>query len=311
MLAYFQPLQDILIDNRYRFDRKTGQGGFGTDTHTGHEVAIKLMEYRNDPRTLKDEAEIYRELASELGIPQVYWVGEEGSYCVLVFQLLGPSLEDLFNYCSRRFSLKTILLIANQAISRIKRIHQRFLHRDVKPDNFLFGTGRQGNIVYTVDFGLAEEFSSNEQYMGYQALPFDGTSRYASINNHKGLAIMGDDLESLGYMLVYFSRGSLPWQGLKAATDHEKREPVMQKKMGLSGEELCQDVLPTEFAKYIDYTRSLGFQGKPKYGYLRNLFRSRFRSEGFNYDNVFDWTIKRFNEVHGKASQPASTSTAN
>lgn len=106
-------------------------------------------------------------------------------------------------------------------------------------------------------------------------------------------------------MLVYFARSSLPWQGLKAATDHEKRELIKQKKMSLSGEELCRDLLPTEFARFIDYTRSLGFRDKPNYRYLRNLFRSRFRSEGFKYDSVFDWTMKRFDEVHGKVSQPA------
>ncbi|KAI3333804.1 casein kinase I isoform delta [Ustulina deusta] len=307
-------MKDILIDDRYRVDRKIGQGGFGlvysgTDMHTGDEVAIKLMESRKE---LEDEAKTYKELAGKVGIPRVYWFGEEGSYSVLVFELLGPSLEDLFNYCNRRFSLKTILLIADQAISRIERIHQRFLHRDVKPDNFLFGIGRQGNILYTIDFGLAKEFSNDEQYMGYQGLPFGGTCRYASINNHKGLEqSWGDDLESLGYMLIYFARGSLPWQGLKAATDHEKRELIKQKKMSLSGEELCRDLLPTEFARYIDYTRSLGFRDKPNYGYLRNLFRSRFRSEGFKYDSVFDWTMKRFDEVHGKVSQPAPQPPSN
>lgn len=110
----------------------------------------------------------------------------------------------------------------------------------------------------------------------------------------------GDDLESLGYMFVYFARGSLPWQGLKAATDDEKLELIKQKKISLSGEELCQDLLPTEFARYINYTRSLDPRDKPNYRYIRNLFRNRFKSEGFEYDHVFDWTVKRFFELHGK-----------
>ncbi|KAH9883632.1 casein kinase I isoform delta [Xylariomycetidae sp. FL2044] len=303
-------MKDILVHQRYRVDRKIGQGGFGlvysgTDMHTGNEIAIKLMEYCNDPGVLEGEAEIYKALASEVGIPEVYWFGEEGSYHALVFQLLGPSLEDLFNYCGRRFSLKTILLIADQAISRIERLHRRFIHRDIKPDNFLMGTGKQGNLLYTIDFGLSKESTDDEHHQGYQGLPFGGTSHYASINNHKGLEqSFGDDLESLGYMLVYFARGSLPWQGLKGKTDHERRDLIKQKKMSLSGNELCRDLLPCEFAQYIDYTRSLGFQDKPDYRYLRDLFRSRFISEGFQYNNVFDWTIKRFDEVHGKASQP-------
>ena len=145
------------------------------------------MEYRNAPRELADELETYQALAGEVGIPRVYWYGNEGLYYVLVLELLGPSLEDLLNYCDRRFSLKTILLIADQAVSRIERIHRRFLHRDIKPENFLFGIGKQGNILYTIDFGLAKEFSDNEQHNCYQGLPFGGTARYASINNHKGL----------------------------------------------------------------------------------------------------------------------------
>ncbi|KAI1117389.1 casein kinase I isoform delta [Nemania sp. NC0429] len=266
-----------MIDSRYRVDRKIAQGGFGlvysgTDTQTGDEVAIKLIDYQQDHRQLADEAEKYKVLAGEVGIPQVYWLGEEGSYSVLVFQLLGPSLGDLFNYCGGRFSLKTILLIADQAISRIKRIHRRFLHRDIKPENFVLGVGRQGNILYTIDFGMAKEFSDGELYKGRQGLPFGGTSRYASINNHKGLEqSWGDDLESLGYMFVYFAGGSLPWQGLKAATEEEHRELIKERKMSVSGEDLCRDLLPPEFAKYIDYTRSLGFGDKPNYSYLRGF----------------------------------------
>ncbi|CAJ2508628.1 Uu.00g136540.m01.CDS01 [Anthostomella pinea] len=150
---------------------------------------------------------------------------------------------------------------------------------------------------------MAKEFSNDEQYRGYQGLPFGGTTRYASIKNHEGLEqSWGDELESLGYMLLYFVRGSLPWQGLKAATEDKKRKLVQQKKMALSGGELFRDLLPAEFATYIEYTRSLGFQVKPDYRYLRTLFRTRFQSEGFKYDNVFHWTIKRFQEINGETS---------
>ncbi|KAI3326804.1 casein kinase I isoform delta [Xylariaceae sp. AK1471] len=300
---------DILIEDRYRVDRKISEGGFGllysgTDTYNGNRVAIKLVESCDNVRTLKTEAYTYRQLAKEVGIARVYWFGDEGDYDVLVFELLGPSLEDLFNYCDRRFSLKTILLIADQAIRRIERIHRRlFLHRDVKPDNFLLGTGRQGNVLYTIDFGLTAEFTSNEHHLAMKGLPFGGTAHFASINNHKGLyQSWKDDLESLGYMFVYFAHGSLPWQGLKAATTDEKHELIKQKKISLSGKELCQDLLPAEFARYIDYTRSLGIEDKPDYRYLRNLLRNRFISEGFKYDNVFDWTIKRFFELDDEDS---------
>jgi hypothetical protein len=105
-------------------------------------------------------------------------------------------------------------------------------------------------------------------------------------------------------MLCYFACGSLPWQGLKAATDKERNELLKERKSSLSGKDLCGDGLPSEFAIYINYTRSLRFDEKPNYFYLRKLFRHVFRSEGFMYDNVFDWTEKRFKEVCPRDSQP-------
>lgn len=105
-------------------------------------------------------------------------------------------------------------------------------------------------------------------------------------------------------MLCYFACGSLPWQGLKATTDNERNELLKEKKLSLSGKDLCGDVLPGEFATYINYTRSLRFDDKPNYSYLRKLFRRVFSSEGFKYDNVFDWTQKIFEEVCPEEPKP-------
>lgn len=147
------------------------------------------MHYRKGGDILEDEANTYRALSSGVGIPQVLWFGRQDDYYVLVHTILGPSLEDLLNYCGRRLSLKTVLLIADQAISRIQYIHSKgFLHRDIKPDNFLMGIGRQGNILYTIDFGLVKDLrgvdTDRQQRTGR---PFGGTRRYASLNNHNGL----------------------------------------------------------------------------------------------------------------------------
>ncbi|KAK3348675.1 casein kinase I isoform delta [Lasiosphaeria hispida] len=302
-------MKDILINGRYRVDRKIGEGGFGlvysgTDLQLDEEVAIKLTNVRDGRDALEGEAETYKALAGGVGIPHVRWFGDECDFYVLVEDLLGPSLEDLFNYCNRKFSLKTTLLIADQLISRFEFIHSKgFLHRDIKPENFLIGVGKQGNILYTVDFGLAKEFSDAERFRDFEGRPFGGTSRYASINNHNGREqSFRDDLESVGYMLCYFARGSLPWQGLKAPTYKERNEQIKEKKLSLSGKDLCGD-LPGEFATYIDYTRSLGFDDRPDYSYLRKLFRHLFKSKGFKYDNVFDWTEKRFKEICAETGQ--------
>ncbi|KAL7814204.1 casein kinase 1, delta subunit [Trichoderma aethiopicum] len=298
-------MKDILVHERYRLVRKISEGGFGmvysgVDLQSGTEVALKLTHIRDEHEALEGENQAYVALAGGVGIPHVLWFGQECEYHVLVHELLGPSLEDLFNYCDRRFSLKTVLLIADQAISRIEYIHSKdLLHRDIKPSNFLMGVGRRGNIIYAIDFGLAKEHWLIHQESRYGKNPFYGTTRYASINSHNGEEqSWRDDLESLGYALIYFALGSLPWQGLKAATDKERGELVKDMKTSLSAEKLCVG-LPDAFAQYIDYTRALRFEDKPNYAHLRQLFRRLFQSEGFKYDNVFDWTVKRFNEIHG------------
>jgi casein kinase 1 delta/casein kinase I family protein HRR25 len=119
-----------------------------------------------------------------VGIPRVHWFGQECDYYVLAHDLLGPSLEDLLNYYGRRFSLKTILLIADQTISRIQYIHSKdFLHRDIKPDNFLMGVGRQGITLYTIDFSLAKEFSDTERCKNAEGL----ARRYQTVRKHQQL----------------------------------------------------------------------------------------------------------------------------
>jgi casein kinase I family protein HRR25 len=183
-------------------------------------------------------------------------------------------------------------------ISRIEYIHAKsFIHRDIKPDNFLMGIGKRGNQVNVIDFGLAKKYRDPKTHLH---IPYrenknlTGTARYASINTHLGVEqSRRDDLESLGYVMMYFCRGSLPWQGLKAATKKQKYDRIMEKKMTTQTEVLCRG-FPNEFAIFLNYTRSLRFDDKPDYAYLRKLFRDLFVREGFQYDYVFDWTIFKY-----------------
>ena len=182
-------------------------------------------------------------------------------------------------------------------LQRIEFVHSRhFLHRDIKPDNFLIGIGKKQHYVYVIDFGLAKRFrdpKSGEHIPYRDGKNLTGTARYASVNTHLGIEqSRRDDLEALGFVLMYFNKMSLPWQGLPTRTKKEKYEKIRDKKLSTSIESLTKG-LPEEFAIYLNYCRSLKFEEKPDIGYLRKLFKDLFYRMGYEYDFVFDWMIKK------------------
>jgi len=296
---------EFLVNLKYRLVRKIGSGSFGDiylgiNIQSGEEVAVKLESHKARHPQLLYESKLYKILQGGVGIPHIRWYGQEKDYNVLVMDLLGPSLEDLFNFCGRRFTMKTVLMLADQMIGRIEYVHNKnFIHRDIKPDNFLMGIGRHCNKVFLIDFGLAKKYRDNRtrQHIPYREdKNLTGTARYASINAHLGIEqSRRDDMESLGYVLMYFNRGCLPWQGLKvggnqAATKKQKYEKISEKKMSTPVEILCKGYA-SEFAMYLNYCRGLRFEEAPDYMYLRQLFRILFRTLNHQYDYVFDWTI--------------------
>ncbi|XP_075507156.1 casein kinase 1-like protein 10 [Primulina tabacum] len=297
---------DHVAGGKFKLGRKIGSGSFGelylgVNIQNGEEVAIKLESVKTKHPQLHYESKIYMLLQGGTGIPNLKWFGVEAEYNVMVIDLLGPSLEDLFNYCNRKLSLKTVLMLADQLINRVEYMHSRgFLHRDIKPDNFLMGLGRKANQVYAIDFGLAKKYRDLQTH---KHIPYrenknlTGTARYASVNTHLGVEqSRRDDLESLGYVLMYFLRGSLPWQGLKAGNKKQKYDKISEKKMLTPIEVLCKSY-PSEFISYFHYCRSLRFEDKPDYSYLKRLFRDLFIREGYQFDYVFDWTILKYPQI--------------
>ncbi|CAN1292252.1 Casein kinase 1-like protein 6 [Linum perenne] len=305
---------DHVVGGKFKLGRKIGSGSFGelylgVNVQTGEEVAVKLVRcathwllvilvfylqesVKTKHPQLQYESKLYMLLQGGTGIPHLKWYGVEADYNCMVIDLLGPSMEDLFNYCNRKLTLKTVLMLADQLINRVEYMHSRgFLHRDIKPDNFLMGLGRKANQVYVIDYGLAKKYRDLQTH---KHIPYrenknlTGTARYASVNTHLGVEqSRRDDLESLGYVLMYFLRGSLPWQGLKAGTKKQKYDRISEKKS------LCKSY-PSEFVSYFHYCRSLRFEDKPDYSYLKRLFRDLFIREGYQFDYVFDWTAMKY-----------------
>ena len=294
-------MADLRIGSKYRMKKRIGGGSFGEiysgeNIQTHEEVAIKLESVQTRPPQLLYEAKIYRILSGGVGIPNIKWHGVEGDYNVMVIDLLGKSLEELFIYCQRKFSLKTVLMIADQLLARIEYIHNKsYIHRDIKPDNFIIGTGNNANLIYAIDFGLSKKFRDprTHQHIPYrEGKNLTGTARYASINTHLGIEqSRRDDMEGIAYVLIYFLRGSLPWQGIAAENRKQKYEIISERKIATPVEVLCQG-LPPEFGTFLSETRHLDFTDVPPYAQYRQMFRDLFIHEGFINDGNYDWVIR-------------------
>ncbi|XP_055705995.1 casein kinase I isoform X1 [Phlebotomus papatasi] len=309
----------LMVGPNFRVGKKIGCGNFGElrlgkNLYNNEHVAIKMEPMKSKAPQLHLEYRFYKLLGSHEtssssstnsnnqppeGIPRVYHLGTcGGRYNAMVLELLGPSLEDLFNLCGRRFSLKTVLTIAKQLLHRIEYVHGRHLiYRDVKPENFLIGrtSTKREKIIHIIDFGLAKEYidlETNKHIPYREHKSLTGTARYMSINTHMGREqSRRDDLEALGHMFMYFLRGSLPWQGLKADTLKERYQKIGDTKRATPIEVLC-DCHPEEFATYLRYVRRLDFFETPDYDYLRRLFQELFDRKGYEDDGEFDWTGK-------------------
>ncbi|CAD6575988.1 MAG: casein kinase I [Tremellales sp. Tagirdzhanova-0007] len=291
-----------IVGVHYKVGKKIGEGSFGvifegTNLLNSQTVAIKFEPRKSDAPQLRDEYRSYKILSGCIGIPQVYYFGQEGLHNILVIDLLGPSLEDLFDMCGRKFSVKTCCMTARQMLSRVQTIHEKnLIYRDIKPDNFLIGrpATKGANTIHVVDFGMAKQYRDpkTKQHIPYrERKSLSGTARYMSINTHLGREqSRRDDLEALGHVFFYFLRGGLPWQGLKAATNKQKYEKIGEKKQTTPIPELVEGY-PQEFAIYLNYVRKLTFDETPDYDFLRELFLTALKNNGDEDDGTYDWMM--------------------
>ncbi|KOM28469.1 hypothetical protein LR48_Vigan549s002400 [Vigna angularis] len=291
----------------YKVERKLGKGGFGqvfvgrrvtggNDRTAGPgatEVALKF-EHRNSKGCNYGppyEWQVYNKLARYLtllmvyvestlggshGIPRVHYKGRQGEYYVMVMDMLGPSLWDVWNSSSQAMSAEMVSCIAVESLSILEKMHSRgYVHGDVKPENFLLGqpSTPQEKKLYLVDLGLATKWrdTSSGLHVEYDQRPdmFRGTVRYASVHAHLGrTASRRDDLESLAYTLIFLHKGRLPWQGYQG---DNKSFLVCKKKMGTSPEMLCC-FCPAPFRQFLEIVVNMKFDEEPNYSKLISLF---------------------------------------
>ena len=289
--------ENSIIFKKYKVQKKLGEGAFG-DVYSGifiennESVAIKV-ESRKTPKPLLETEAFFLYSLKGLGIPEVLSFGRLKNYNVLIEPLLGKSLFDIFNERRKRLPIEDICLISTQIIDRIQWVHSKnIVHRDIKPDNFLIGN-KDPNIIYLIDFGLSKKYKSSKtgKHIKFSFTgKLTGTVRFASANALRGgEQSRRDDLESIGYMIIYFMRGKLPWQGVTGNKKMERYLKIYKMKKNVAPEDLCKS-LPKQMTEFMKYIKQLEFEQEPDYKYLRNLFKSILKKiNGTSDQLLFSW----------------------
>jgi len=290
----------IFHHGRFSFGDPLGKGGFafvfaGWDNLTNEPIAIKVenSERKNASRSIKKEYRFALKLhKGGCMVPKPIWCGKSQDRRVMVMKQLGDSLSNYFKLCGKRFSAQTTMSLAIELISILEAVHDiGLLHRDIKLQNFLTAY-RNNTKFYICDFGLSDYYLNDENETHISLTKGHsryGTVRYASMNNHKGYAqSRRDDLESLGFVLLYAARGNLPWQSIRDEDRREKWTKVFEMKRNTRIEDLCEN-LPRVFVTYMERVRELKFEERPNYDELRQLFRDEYDKQGFTRSTKYDW----------------------
>ena len=292
------PMLNKKYFSKFRTIKKLGEGSFGKvykAEYNNEYFALKFESRKKGQTLLENEATIMTYLKGP-NIPLIKSFGYSNEYNILVMQLLDKSLEDIFNKRSK-FSVKTTCMLGYQMITVLQYIHDRhIIHRDIKPDNFVMGANENNAHLYLLDFGLAKKYRSSRTLIQYPLVKkkkLTGTARYASIHALEEMEqSRRDDLESVGYVLMYFLRGGLPWQGLKIRSKEDRYKKILAKKKETTPEELCKG-FPDEFRQIVSYTRNLEYTQQPDYSMLKRLlFELVTKKMEDVFDFIYDWTTE-------------------
>ena len=279
--------------------KKLGEGAFGKiyecQNIKNKQTYAAKIEYHSAPNPqLYQESKIMTEMKGKLGFPTCYQVIYLKQELVMVTDLLGPNIQDIMdNIEGKKFTMKSTLILTEQMLKRLRDLHEKgIIHRDMKPENFVIGKGKNEKLIYMIDFGLSRHYliEKTQQHIPMKSdRAIVGTLRYISMNCHEGLEVSRrDDLESLAYMMIHFVIGELPWMGIKAKSLGEKYKRVYEKKQETVPDDICK-ILPDEMKSFLQHILNLEFEEKPNYDYLEGLIKSLKSKYGFKNDDNFEW----------------------
>jgi serine/threonine protein kinase len=257
-----------VVNKKYKIINKIGGGSFGQiykgqNIRTSEFVAIKVEPIAGGINLLKHESIIYQYLQNCRGVPSVKWFGKDEQNYYMVINLLGESLQSIKNK-KQTFSLRLVLQIGIQITKLLKTIHDKGLvHRDIKPDNFLLGLDNDKNNIYIIDFGFCKTYVRDGTHIPLsKTSSLIGSLTYASTKAHDFIELSRrDDLESLGYMLIYFYLGNLPWQNISESEIKGLKRKILE-----------SDEIPGGLIEYLKYVVNLGFDEEPDYSLAIHIF---------------------------------------
>jgi len=289
-----------LIFGKYKINKKIGIGSHsiifsGININNKELVALKIQKKGFIINENIEKEAYYLLQLKGYGVPRIISFGHIGKYNVLIEELLGESLEDLFKKNKNKekvIILKDMLMTGIQLIDRIEYIHSNnIVHLDIKPSNFVVGY-KDPSLIYIIDFGLSKKYKSSrtgKHIIFSKRKYFQGNIKFSSVNNMRGIvSSRRDDLESIGYMLIYLYESKLPWEKIEAINKLEIVEKIFYIKKQISMNTLCKN-LPKEMTEFMVYIKSLKFNEKPNYNYLKNLLEIMLKKINNLNDLKFSW----------------------
>lgn len=272
--------------------KKIGSGGYG-DIYAVHDAdnvlcAMKIEFLSSERQGLLDELEIMKAIQGSPYFPKIIANAECEDFRYLVMELLGPSLSTMRRALNHhRYTLYSTLKLSIEMLKCIKAFHKRgYVHRDIKPGNFLIKPNYNFPIVL-IDFGLSDSYidpKTKQHIPRDDEAGFIGTCRYASPHAHEEKELSRrDDLFSWFYTIIELVEGKVPWPGSR------DKELTIEMKRVMKPQELCRSLTP-EFCDIYKYIKSIKFKEKPRYKWIRSQIEGAIKKLNVT-DERYDWEL--------------------